>query len=68
MEALVHWTDKTLDESSMHPQIIIAIFNVVLLAIHPFQNGNRKLSHILTTLLLLRAGYSFVAFASLESI
>lgn len=41
---------------------------VVFLAIHPFQDGNGRLSRILTTLMLLRAGYSYVPYASLESV
>jgi Fic family protein len=68
MEELVRWASKAFDESSMHPLLIIAVFNVVFLAIHPFQDGNGRLSRILTTLLLLRAGYEYVPYASLESI
>ncbi len=52
----------------MHPLLIIAIFNVVFLAIHPFQDGNGRLSRILITLMLLRAGYDYVPYASLESV
>ena len=68
MEVLVKWSAKALDEKSMHPLLIIAVFTVVFLAIHPFQDGNGRLSRILTTLLLLRAGYDYVPYASLESI
>lgn len=42
----------------LHPLLIVAVFVVVFLAIHPFQDGNGRLSRVLTTLLLLRAGYS----------
>lgn len=68
MEDLVRWVTKAIDENSLHPLLIVAIFVVVFLAIHPFQDGNGRLSRILTTLLLLRAGYSYVPFASLESV
>ncbi|MEE9356413.1 MAG: Fic family protein [Methylococcaceae bacterium] len=68
MEKLVRWASKAFDESAMHPLLIIAVFNVVFLAVHPFQDGNGRLSRILTTLLLLRAGYEYVPYASLESI
>jgi len=68
MEELVKWTAKVIDEKSMHPLLIIAVFNVVFLAIHPFQDGNGRLSRILITLMLLRAGYDYVPYASLESI
>jgi len=56
MEELVRWTAKAINEASMHPLLIIAVFNVVFLAIHPFQDGNGRLSRILITLMLLRAG------------
>ena len=68
MEELVQWASKALDESAMHPLLIIAVFKVVFLAVHPFQGGNGRLSRILTTLLLLRTGYEYVPYASLESI
>lgn len=68
MEELVRWASKVFDESAMHSLLIIAVFNVVFLAVHPFQDGNGRLSRILTTLLLLRAGYEYVPYASLESI
>ncbi|MDF1832539.1 MAG: Fic family protein [Porticoccaceae bacterium] len=68
MEELVSWTRKAIDEASMHPLLIIGVFNVVFLAIHPFQDGNGRLSRILITLMLLRAGYDYVPYASLESI
>ncbi len=41
---------------------------MVFLEIHPFQDGNGRLSRVLTTLLLLQAGYSYVPFSSLESV
>lgn len=68
MEELVAWTVKAIDEEAYHPLLIIAVFIVMFLAIHPFQDGNGRLSRVLTTLLLLRAGYDYVPFASLESV
>ena len=68
MEALVAWTRKALDEEALHPLLIVAIFIVTFLAIHPFQDGNGRLSRVLTTLLLLRAGYGYVPYASLERV
>ena len=68
MEELVRWVNKAIDENSLHPLLIIAVFVVVFLAIHPFQDGNGRLSRILTTLMLLRARYSYVPYASLESV
>jgi Fic family protein len=68
MEALVAWTRKTLDEEALHPLLVIAVFIVTFLAIHPFQDGNGRLSRVLTTLLLLRAGYAYVPYVSLERV
>lgn len=68
MEELVAWANKTIREEAHHPLLIIAVFVVVFLAIHPFQDGNGRLSRVLTTLLLLKAGYAYVPFASLESV
>ena len=68
MEALVAWTQKAIREESLHPLLIIAVFIVQFLAIHPFQDGNGRLSRVLTTLMLLRAGYAYVPYASLESV
>lgn len=68
MEALVAWTRKAIKEETLHPLLIVAVFVVVFLAIHPFQDGNGRLSRVLTTLLLLRAGYAYVPYASLECV
>lgn len=68
MEELVGWTRKAIEEEALHPLLIIATFIVVFLAIHPFQDGNGRLSRILTTLLLLRAGYAYVPYSSLERV
>ncbi|MGA3345712.1 MAG: Fic family protein, partial [Terracidiphilus sp.] len=55
-------------EESHHPLILVGIFIVVFLAIHPFKDGNGRLSRVLTTLLLLRAGYSYVPYSSMEGV
>lgn len=68
MTELEGWTNKALQERSFHPLLIIAVFIVVFLQIHPFQDGNGRLSRILTTLLLLRSGYVYVPYSSLESV
>lgn len=68
MAELVEWTRAKLQTGDLHPLIVIAIFVVVFLAIHPFQDGNGRLSRILTTLLLLRSGYTYVPYSSLESV
>lgn len=68
MTELVAWTDENIQASKIHPLIVIAAFAVKFLAIHPFQDGNGRLSRGLTTLLLLKAGYKYVPYSSLESI
>ncbi|RLB45931.1 MAG: Fic family protein [Deltaproteobacteria bacterium] len=68
METLVAWTNEALAELEHHPLLIIATFVVHFLAVHPFQDGNGRLSRALTTLLLLRSGYGYVPYASLEKI
>lgn len=68
MQELVAWTRHALQEQSLHPLLIVAIFTVVFLEIHPFQDGNGRLSRVLTTLLLLRSGYAYVPYSSLESV
>ena len=68
MRELVEWTRDQLQKDGWHPLITIAVFLVVFLAIHPFQDGNGRLSRILTTLLLLRSGYDYAPYSSLESI
>ena len=68
MAELVEWITGKEQDRSLHPLLVIAVFVVVFLEIHPFQDGNGRLSRILTTLLLLRAGYAYVPYSSLESV
>jgi Fic family protein len=68
MTELVEWTTANLETEDLHPLINVAIFIVVFLEIHPFQDGNGRVSRILTTLLLLRAGYVYVPYSSLETV
>lgn len=68
MQELVAWTRRALQEQSLHPLLIAAIFTVVFFEIHPFQDGNGRLSRVLTMLLLLRSGYAYVPYSSLESV
>lgn len=68
MEELITWTRHAIEEKQLHPLLIIAIFKVVFLAIHPFQDDNGRLSRVLTTWLLLKTGYSYVPYSSLEAV
>ena len=68
MAELVEWVAGKEKDRSLHPLLVIGVFVVVFLEIHPFQDGNGRLSRILTTLLLLRADYAYVPYSSLESV
>ena len=68
MTEAVGWVREGMENRQLHPLLVTAIFIVVFLEIHPFQDGNGRLSRILTTLLLLRAGYAYVPYSSLESV
>ncbi len=68
MRELLQWYHSEEATHSTHPLIRTAQFIVRFLAIHPFQDGNGRLSRILTTLLLLQSGYSYVPYASIERI
>jgi Fic family protein len=68
MQELIEWLEHQLEEKILHPLLVVAVFIVVFLEIHPFQDGNGRLSRILTTLLLLKFGYAYVPFSSLESV
>lgn len=68
MEELISWTREQLFAKELHSLLTIGIFVVVFLAIHPFQDGNGRLSRLLTTLLLLQTGYAYVPYSSLESV
>jgi Fic family protein len=68
MSELVEWIEGELQAKKIHPLLLIALWVVVFLEIHPFQDGNGRLSRALTTLLLLRAGYAYVPYSSLESV
>lgn len=68
MADLVAWYRAEKESKRLHPLLSIAVFIVTFLAIHPFEDGNGRLSRVLTTLLLLKAGYAYVPYSSLESV
>jgi Fic family protein len=68
MAELLAWLQQEREAAQLHPLLVIAVFVVVFLEIHPFQDGNGRLSRALTTLLLLQAGYAYVPYSSLESV
>ncbi len=68
MSELVTWTQGEYNDKRLHSLLLIGLWVVVFLEIHPFQDGNGRLSRVLTTLLLLQAGYAYVPYSSLESV
>jgi Fic family protein len=68
MQELVEWTQAALKSREVHPLLVIAGFIVQFLQIHPFQDGNGRMSRILTNLLMLQAGYAYVPYVSHEKI
>src|ERR1700677_4135811 len=68
MKELVNWFNASVSEETQHPLMLIAVCIVVFLAIHPFKDGNGGLSRFLTTLLLLRAGYGYAPYSSMEGV
>ncbi len=67
MEALIAWTNEALLTKTLHPVLVVSLFVYEFLSIHPFQDGNGRLSRLLTTLLLLQNGYKFVQYISFEN-
>ena len=68
MKELVAWFQDERDASRLHPLLLIGLFVAAFLETHPFEAGNGRLSRVLTTLLLLQAGYAFVPYGSLEHV
>lgn len=68
MTELVDWAYSTLEDNRFHPLLVISNFIVEFLKIHPFEDGNGRLSRVMTNLLLLRSGYQFVQYVSHEQI
>ena len=68
MQELVEWTIEALKNKKYHPLLVIANFVVEFLKIHPFRDGNGRLSRILTNLLMLKSGYLYMPYVSHEKI
>src|SRR3989344_4798253 len=68
MEEAIDWTVSELNKKELHPILVIANFIFEFLAIHPFSDGNGRLSRALTNLLMLKTGYSYIPYVSMEEI
>jgi Fic family protein len=63
MRHLVDWYSK---DKETHPLVKCALFAYEFVSIHPFQDGNGRLSRLLSTLLLLKHGYKWIQYVSFE--
>lgn len=68
MQELVEWTQNAFLEKKYHPLLIIGNFIVEFLLIHPFTDGNGRLSRIISNLLLLQHGYEYMPYISQEKL
>jgi Fic family protein len=68
MQGLLAWTNERLSKKDLHPLIITAAFVYEFLSIHPYQDGNGRLSRLLTSLLLMKQDYRFIQYVSFESV
>ena len=66
MEKLLRWAGDHISKREIHPLLVICAFVYEFLSIHPFPDGNGRLSRILTTLLLLGTDYDFIQYVSFE--
>jgi Fic family protein len=68
MQSLIAWTNERLSKKDIHPLMIIAAFVYEFLSIHPYQDGNGRLSRLLTFLLLMKQDYKFIQYVSFENV
>ncbi len=68
MHDLIVWTNGQLKEEKLHPILITSVFVYEFLSIHPYQDGNGRLSRLLTTFLLLKQYYNFIEYVSFEHV
>lgn len=68
MLELVEWTKEHLETSKFHPLLVIGNFLVEFLNIHPFQDGNGRISRVLTNVLMLKSGYPYMPYISHEKL
>jgi Fic family protein len=60
---LLEWYNT---EKEVHPLIKIAAFVYDFLSVHPFQDGNGRMSRLISSLLLLKNGYKWIEYVSFE--
>lgn len=68
MQILIDWTNDRLSSPFVHKLLVVGAFIYEFLSIHPFQDGNGRLSRLLTNMLMLKLDYSFVQYVSFEKV
>lgn len=68
MNDLINWANEQLKNEEIHPLLVIGLFIYEFLSIHPFQDGNGRLSRLVTTYLLLKYDYQFISYVSFENL
>lgn len=68
IQGLISWTNERLSKRDMHPLVLTAAFVYEFLSIHPYQDGNGRLSRLLTSLLLMKQDYRFIQYVSFENV
>lgn len=68
MRNLINWTNEQFEKKEIHPLIILSNFVYEFLSIHPFQDGNGRLSRLITTLILMQHDYMFIQYVSFENL
>jgi len=68
MRNLINWTNEQFEKKEIHPLIAISNFVYEFLSIHPFQDGNGRLSRLITTLILMQQDYMFIQYVSFENL
>lgn len=63
MRFLIDWYKNDIET---HPLVKCALFAYDFVSIHPFQDGNGRLSRLISTLLLLKNGYKWIQYVSFE--
>ena len=63
MRSLIEWYET---DNEIHPLVKCALFAYEFVSIHPFQDGNGRLSRLLSSLLLLKHGYRWIQYVSFE--
>lgn len=68
MQDLIGWVNLRMKKKDMHPLMMVATFVYEFLSIHPYQDGNGRLSRLLTSMLLMQQDYKFIQYVSFENV